>query len=53
MGNGIAINDGDITGVYGAYNDMLVEYSDGRFATYSKDKQEEIIKRIVKRNPAW
>lgn len=51
-GKGIRYKDGDITGVYGAYNDMLVEYSDGRFATYSKDKQEEIIKRIVKRNPA-
>ena len=52
-GKGIRYKDGDITGVYGAYNDMLVEYSDGRFATYSKDKQEEIIKRIVKRNPAY
>ena len=51
-GKGIRYKDGDITEVYGAYNDMLVEYSDGRFATYSKDKQEEIIKRIVKRNPA-
>lgn len=51
-GKGISYKDGDITGVYDAYNDMLVEYSDGSFSTYSKDKQEEIIKRIMKRNPA-
>lgn len=51
-GKGIRYKDDDITGVYNAYNDMLVDYSNGSFATYSKDKQEEIIKRIIKRNPA-
>ena len=37
-GKGIRYKDDDITGVYNAYNDMLVDYSNGSFATYSKDK---------------
>ena len=51
-GKGIKYNDTDITGVYKCYSDMLSEYSNGKFAEYPKEKQEEILKRIIQKNPA-
>lgn len=51
-GKGVLYNDGDIDGVYSTYISIFDEYSDGKLNEYSKDKQQEIMERVLKKNSA-
>ena len=51
-GKSISYDPSDITGVYSLYRSMFIDYLNDKFAQYPEEKQNEILERIVQKNPA-